>query len=75
MGAASGGVRRLAGFAAAVVAGAQFLVLDEPTNDVDPVRRQLMWNLLTEMRRGGDDGAAGDAQSWRRRSGCWIGSY
>ena len=53
MGAASGGVRRLAGFATAVVAGAQFLVLDEPTNDVDPVRRQLMWNLLTEMRREG----------------------
>ena len=31
------------------------VVLDEPTNDVDPVRRQLLWD---EVRRVADDGAA-----------------
>ena len=53
MHAASGGVRRLAGFAAAVAAPARLLVLDEPTNDVDPLRRQLLWNAIGEL------GAAG----------------
>lgn len=52
--AASGGVRRLAGFAAAVSAPARLLVLDEPTNDVDPIRRQSLWNLIGEL---GDEGA------------------
>lgn len=51
---ASGGVRRLAGFAAAVVAPARLLVLDEPTNDVDPLRRQLLWNAIGRL---GDSGA------------------
>jgi ABC-type multidrug transport system ATPase subunit len=51
--AASGGIRRLAGFAAAVVAGARILVLDEPTNDVDPARRQLLWSTLAELVRDG----------------------
>ncbi|HMO95377.1 MAG TPA: ABC transporter ATP-binding protein [Tepidiformaceae bacterium] len=47
--AASGGVRRLAGFAAAISAPARLLVLDEPTNDVDPIRRQLLWNMIGEL--------------------------
>jgi ABC-type multidrug transport system ATPase subunit len=47
--AASGGVRRLAGFATAVAARARLLVLDEPTNDIDPVRRQLLWNMIDEL--------------------------
>ena len=51
--AASGGVRRLAGFAAAVVARARLLVLDEPTNDIDPVRRQLLWSMIDELGREG----------------------
>ncbi len=53
MRAASGGVKRLAAFAAAAVARPRLLVLDEPTNDVDPVRRQLFWDSLTEMGRDG----------------------
>ena len=52
--AASGGVRRLAGFAASISAPARLLVLDEPTNDVDPIRRQQLWNLIGEM---GEEGA------------------
>lgn len=47
--AASGGVRRLAGFATAVIARARLLVLDEPTNDIDPVRRQLLWSMIAEL--------------------------
>ena len=47
--AASGGVRRLAGFATAVIARARLLVLDEPTNDIDPVRRQLLWGMIDEL--------------------------
>ena len=51
----SGGVARLAAFAMAVVAPGRLVVLDEPTNDVDPVRRRLLW---TEIRRVADEGAA-----------------
>lgn len=50
---ASGGVRRLAGFAAAIVGAPRLLVLDEPTNDVDPVRRQLLWTTIAELGREG----------------------
>jgi len=53
MHAASGGVRRLAGFAAAIATPARLLVLDEPTNDVDPIRRQLLWNQIGELGRQG----------------------
>jgi len=53
MRAASGGVRRLAGFATAVVAPARIVVLDEPTNDVDPLRRRLLWDAIAEMREEG----------------------
>jgi ABC-type multidrug transport system ATPase subunit len=51
--AASGGIRRMAGFATAIVGGARLLVLDEPTNDVDPVRRQLLWDIIDELGRDG----------------------
>jgi ABC-type multidrug transport system ATPase subunit len=51
--AASGGVRRLAGFVCAIIACSPVLVLDEPTNDVDPVRRQLLWNSIAALGREG----------------------
>jgi len=44
----SGGVARLTAFAMAAVAPGRLMVLDEPTNDVDPIRRRLLWQ---EMRR------------------------
>jgi ABC-type multidrug transport system ATPase subunit len=50
---ASGGVQRLAGFAAAIVGDTRLLVLDEPTNDVDPIRRQLLWDTIAELGRAG----------------------
>lgn len=49
----SGGVRRLLGFAMAVVWPGRVVILDEPTNDVDPLRRRLLWQ---QIRRLGSDG-------------------
>lgn len=51
----SGGVARLAAFAMAVAQPGALVVLDEPTNDVDPVRRRLLWDQIRVL---ADDGAA-----------------
>jgi len=51
----SGGVKRLVSFAMAAVAPGGLVILDEPTNDVDPVRRRLLW---AQVRALGDEGAA-----------------
>ena len=53
MTATSGGARRLASFATAIVVPGKLIVLDEPTNDVDPVRRKLLWNMVAEFGRQG----------------------
>jgi ABC-2 type transport system ATP-binding protein len=31
----------------------RLLILDEPTNGVDPLSRQEFWQILTDMQRGG----------------------
>jgi ABC-2 type transport system ATP-binding protein len=51
----SGGVARLVSFCLAAVVPGQVVILDEPTNDVDPLRRKLMW---TQVRALADEGAA-----------------
>lgn len=51
----SGGIARLTAFAMTAVAPGRLVVLDEPTNDVDPVRRRLLW---AQIRALADDGAA-----------------
>jgi len=51
----SGGVRRLVGFAMVAACPGRVVVLDEPTNDVDPLRRRLLWQ---EVRRLGDAGVS-----------------
>ena len=51
----SGGVARLVGFAMAAVKPGRIVILDEPTNDVDPLRRRLLWD---EVRALADGGAA-----------------
>ncbi len=51
----SGGVRRLVGFIMVTVVPGRVVILDEPTNDVDPLRRRLLWE---QIRRLGDMGAA-----------------
>ena len=42
----SGGIARLTAFAMTAVAPGALVVLDEPTNDVDPVRRRLLWDQI-----------------------------
>lgn len=49
----SGGVARLTAFAMALVAPGKLVALDEPTNDVDPVRRQLLWRQVKEVADSG----------------------
>jgi ABC-2 type transport system ATP-binding protein len=51
----SGGMARLTGFCMAAVQPGRVVVLDEPTNDVDPLRRRALW---AEIRRLADEGAA-----------------
>ncbi|HET7311287.1 MAG TPA: ABC transporter ATP-binding protein [Mycobacteriales bacterium] len=51
----SGGMTRLTGFCMAAVVPGRVVVLDEPTNDVDPLRRRALWALIRTL---ADDGAA-----------------
>ena len=51
----SGGIARLTAFAMTAVVPGHLVVLDEPTNDVDPVRRRLLWEQIRIL---ADDGAA-----------------
>ncbi len=51
----SGGVKRLVAFAMAAVAPGRLVMLDEPTNDVDPIRRRLLWQQVRSL---ADHGAA-----------------
>jgi ABC-2 type transport system ATP-binding protein len=51
----SGGVGRLVAFCMAAVVPGRVVILDEPTNDVDPLRRKLLWQ---QVRALADDGAA-----------------
>lgn len=45
----SGGVRRLVAFCMAAVVPGQVTILDEPTNDVDPLRRRLLWGQVRQL--------------------------
>lgn len=51
----SGGVARLVAFCMAAAQPGRLVILDEPTNDVDPLRRRLLWR---EIRGLADSGAA-----------------
>ncbi len=51
----SGGVKRLVSYCMAAVVPGQLVILDEPTNDVDPVRRRLLWQQVRDL---ADEGAA-----------------
>jgi len=47
----SGGQRRLLRLAVATAASSKVLVLDEPTNDLDPHKRRLVWENLRGVNR------------------------
>jgi len=49
----SGGVKRLMSFCMAVIASNQVIILDEPTNDVDPVRRRYLWSEIKNLTNKG----------------------
>src|SRR5215471_7532871 len=48
------GMKQLAKLAQAIVHGPKLLILDEPTNGLDPPARQRMIRLVREMRDSGD---------------------
>ncbi|MFC1859456.1 ABC transporter ATP-binding protein [Thermodesulfobacteriota bacterium] len=47
----SGGMKQKLGLACVLVHQPQILILDEPTNGVDPVSRQEFWGILERMKR------------------------
>ncbi|MCW3490599.1 ABC transporter ATP-binding protein [Dethiobacter alkaliphilus] len=47
----SGGQKKLVGVAAALVGDMDVLILDEPTNELDPEKRRLIWNTVLELNR------------------------
>ena len=49
----SGGMKQKLGLACVLAHEPRVLVLDEPTNGVDPVSRQEFWDILLEMRQRG----------------------
>ncbi|MBN1930754.1 MAG: ABC transporter ATP-binding protein [Desulfobacterales bacterium] len=49
----SGGMKQKLGLACVLVNQPKLLILDEPTNGVDPVSRREFWDILTEMKRKG----------------------
>ena len=49
----SGGIRRLVGFSMVTVWPGRVVILDEPTNDVDPLRRRLLWEQIRLLGRQG----------------------
>ena len=49
----SGGLQRLTSFAMAVAYPSDIILLDEPTNDVDPIRRKLTWQYMRKLAKEG----------------------
>ncbi len=50
----SGGMQRMVGFAAVLMGNPKLLILDEPTNELDPARRRLVWETIREIKREHD---------------------
>lgn len=49
----SGGIRRLVTFCMAIIIPGKLVILDEPTNDVDPIRRRLLWEQVQKLANTG----------------------
>ncbi|HSO62991.1 MAG TPA: ABC transporter ATP-binding protein [Desulfobacterales bacterium] len=49
----SGGMKQKLGLACVLVHEPRLLILDEPTNGVDPLSRQEFWQILAEMKQAG----------------------
>ncbi|RUL50342.1 ABC transporter ATP-binding protein [Lysinibacillus antri] len=49
----SGGQRRLIGLGTALIGHASIMILDEPTNELDPLKRKLVWEIIQEQNQKG----------------------
>lgn len=49
----SGGQKRMIGIGTALIGKAPVMILDEPTNELDPKKRRLVWNLIQEWNQHG----------------------
>ncbi len=67
----SGGVRRLVAFCMATVVPGRTVILDEPTNDIDPLRRRLLWQQVGEVSKTGLPCCWSRTTCWRR-SARWT---
>lgn len=47
----SGGLLRITNFAMALMAYPQLIILDEPSNNLDPQRRRQMWDMISYMNK------------------------
>ena len=47
----SGGILRLTNFAMALMGSPKVVVLDEPTNELDPHKRRLVWDMIARLNR------------------------
>jgi ABC-type multidrug transport system ATPase subunit len=50
----SGGMTRVTAFALALMGTPRLVVLDEPTNELDPVRRRVVWEVVRQIGSGGE---------------------
>ncbi|WDF02025.1 ABC transporter ATP-binding protein [Shouchella hunanensis] len=49
----SGGIKRLTAFCMSVISPGELVILDEPTNDVDPMRRRYLWDIIRQLTKDG----------------------
>lgn len=49
----SGGQKRMVGFGTALISECPVMILDEPTNELDPKKRRQVWNMIQERNRQG----------------------
>ncbi len=47
----SGGLMRVAAFGMALMGDPRLIVLDEPTNELDPLRRRMVWEIIRDLKR------------------------
>ncbi len=45
----SGGILRLTNFAMALMGSPQVVILDEPTNELDPQKRRIVWDMIGRL--------------------------
>jgi len=49
----SGGQRRLISLGTTLIGQASVIILDEPTNELDPLKRKLVWEIILELNHKG----------------------